>query len=358
MNFYFKCVVCGKTDKPLMKLLACSNCNGNLCIDYSAAPSSTVRLPLNEPKNLISLGEGTTPLVAMPYVAASLNLRNVLGKMEFLNPTGSFKDRGSSILVSAAREQGVLEFVDDSSGNAGASVAAYGARAGMRMHMFIPVQATGAKVEQIKAYGAQLHMIEGPRSAATEAAKAFVQKHPEFLYLPHALSPFFVEGMKSVAYELSHIGKENRCHIVLPVGNGALALGLYYGFQEVSLKTIPTIHCIQSLAVAPLVAKFHGKPVKSASPTTIAVGVAVNNPPRANEIVDAIRMSGGTAIAVPDSKITDWRALLARHEGILCEQTSAVAFAGLEILVAKGVVAPTDTVVVPITGSGLKDVAA
>ena len=146
----------------------------------------------------MSLNEGGTPCVELSATGRMLGLTQLFAKLEFLNPTGSFKDRGTAIMMSAAREHGVTEVVEDSSGNAGASVSAYAARAGIKAHVFAPSNAPQAKLQQIRVYGAETHLIEGSREATTEAALGY-QKAGELVYASHNMSPYFIEGTKTLA---------------------------------------------------------------------------------------------------------------------------------------------------------------
>ena len=289
-----------------------------------------------------------------------LGLRRLYAKLELLNPTGSFKDRGSAVVVSAAREMGVTAIVEDSSGNAGASVAAYAARAGIEAHVFAPASAPASKLRQVSAYGASLHTVEGPREAATVAASRFAAENG-LVYAPHNLSPYFVEGTKTFVYEVvRQMVDDPPDHVVVPVGNGSLYLGLWKGCGELTqagrADGVPRLHCVQSAAFMPLAAAYEGVAWEAApGAATVAGGIASAAPPRAREILRAMRGSGGAATAVGDTEILRWQRLLAEVEGVYAEPTSAAALAGLERLAQSGRVAPDDCVLVPITGSGLKD---
>ena len=191
-----------------------------------------------------------------------LGLSRLWGKLEFLNPTGSFKDRGTAIMISVAREQGVAEIVEDSSGNAGASLAAYAARTGIRAHIFAPASAPAAKIGQIKVYGAQTHSVEGSREATTDAAVAYYTER-RLVYASHNLSPYFLEGTKTLAYELAaEMADGPPEHLVMPVGNGSLFIGAWKGFQELldrgHISKVPRFHCVQAGAISPIVAAYRG----------------------------------------------------------------------------------------------------
>ncbi len=305
------------------------------------------------------MGEGSTACVGLTKLGASLGLERLTAKLEIQNPTGSYKDRGSVVLMAAAREHGVCEVVEDSSGNAGASVSAYAARAGIRAHVFAPSSVPSAKAAQIRVYGASLHLIDGPREAATEAALAWVDEHG-IVYASHNLSPYFIEGTKVFAYEVfMQLGRRLPDHLVIPVGNGSLYRGAWNGFREMReaglVDSVPRLHCVQARAFMPVVAAYMGEDWSPDGRGTVAGGIASVDPPHKQAILRALRASGGSAAAVDDDSILESRRLLAEMEGIYAEPTSAAAFAGLSELVRSGVIGRSDHVLVPVTGSGLKD---
>ena len=181
------CASCGATHPADMATLSCKDCSSPLEVEYlvaqqgeSTLPSRgqgapAVPLPLHNSASAITLGEGNTPCVQLSAIGRLLGLRQLYAKLEFLNPTGSFKDRGTAVMVSVAREHGITELVEDSSGNAGASVAAYAAEAGIKAHIFAPSTAPQAKLKQISVYGAQAHLIDGPRAASTAAGRGLLR---------------------------------------------------------------------------------------------------------------------------------------------------------------------------------------
>jgi threonine synthase len=308
-------------------------------------------LPIQGEEDIVSLGEGFTPLVPVRIYGLP-----VLCKLEFLAPTGSFKDRGATALVSLLRGIGVTEVVEDSSGNAAASLAAYCARAGIRARIFVPAHASRAKLAQIAVYGAEVVPVEGPREnsalAAQEAAKTAY-------YASHNYSPFFVEGIKTFAYEVwEHLGETVPHNLVFPVGNGSLLMGAYRGFTELQttglLKRMPRLFAVQSRACAPLYEAYRQgledtQPISAGE--TIAEGIRITQPSRGRQVLRAIRESGGTVVAVDDAEIQDAQAMLARL-GLYVEPTSATAVAALRKL--DKMIAPDEVTVVPLTGSGLK----
>lgn len=363
---------CAAQFAPDMARLRCAECGSPLDVAYidvahdDDAPLSDTRIsdmpsPLHSPADAVALGEGNTPSVRLRALGDLLALEALYAKLEFMNPTGSFKDRGTATLMSVAKEFGAREVVEDSSGNAGASVAAYAARAGIAAHIFAPASAPAAKLSQISVYGATAHLIEGSRQAATDAATDFAATRG-LVYASHNLSPFFLEGTKTFAYEIARQfdGRPPK-HIVMPVGNGSLLIGAYKGFSELRrgglIDAMPRLHAVQARAVMPLAAAFAddcAPPITDGS-STIAGGISVANPPRLKQSIDALRKTGGTAVAVSDEDIARWHAFLARKEGIFAEPTAAAAFAGLELLVKQGAIRQAEPTLLPVTGFGLKD---
>ncbi len=347
-----------------MYTLACERCGGPLDVRYAAettgASGGEPPMPYHDRAAAVTLGEGGTPCVELRAVAGMLGIRRVYGKAEYQNPTGSFKDRGTAAMMSVAAELGVTAVVEDSSGNAGASVAAYAARAGIEAHVFAPADAPAAKLSQIRVFGAHTHLIEGPRQAAEEAAVAYCEARG-MVYASHNLSAYFLEGTKTFAYEAARqLADDSPQHLVTPVGNGSLATGPWKGYVELAdaglIKYRPRVHAVQARAVMPVAAAYEGSAWSSADARrTIAGGISVATPPRKAQVLDVLRQSGGEALAVDDGDIARWQRLLAKEEGIYAEPTSAAAFAGLQELVARGVVGAGDCVLVAITGSGLKD---
>lgn len=354
---HLQCRACGVRSEPLVGPIVCP-CGGHVAIVYDEpADGEFPRLPLAR-ADLVTLGEGGTPVIELPRIAGELGVARLWAKLEYFAPTCSFKDRGSAVLISLARAQGVQAFVEDSSGNAGASMAAYAAAAGLRAHVFAPRSAGQGKKDQIRIFGAELHEIEGPRQAATDAAQAFAASQG-WLWLSHNLSPFFVEGMKSAAFELVGTPALDIDDIVFPVGNGSLLVGMYRGLQELlaagRVRALPRLHAVQSRHVDPIVAAFDGREWSPASvQPTVATGIAVSRPPAGADVVSAVRATGGGAVAVDDPRITAWRDRLAR-EGVFAELTSAAALAGVEALRERGIIAEGARVLVPVTGSGLKE---
>ncbi|SVC47538.1 uncharacterized protein METZ01_LOCUS300392, partial [marine metagenome] len=191
-----------------------------------------------------------------------------------------------------------------------------------------------------------------------EAAEKFV-KNKSIVYASHNLSPFFIEGTKTFGYEIfNDFDREMPENIVVPVGNGSLYLGIWKALEELKekrlIKTLPKLHCIQAENVNPIASNNTWN--KSEIKSTVAGGIAVGSPPRKLEVQSVLRQSGGTANSVKEASIVEWQIKLAKYEGLFCEPTSAAAFAGLENLINGKQIDKNESVLIPITGSGLKDV--
>ena len=331
------------------------------------------RLPDVAPEHRVSLGEGETPLVPLPRWGAAIGLARVFAKLEYANPTGSFKDRGMSVLVSLAKRGGAQHLTEDSSGNAGAAAAAYAARAGMTCTVYAPESAPAAKLRQIRAYGAELVLVPGSRSAVTQAARD-AGTSPGAYYVAHTENDDFLHGNRAFAWELSEAWRESTFdvelaaveawHVVTPAGGGALLQGAWLGFtaDEVALRALglplPRVHGAQAAAVAPIARAFElglDEPAPIEARPTVCGGIQLEKPAHGRAILRAIRESGGSAVASEDDAVLRERDRLAQLEGIYCEPTSAAALAGLAQLAAKGRIKPHEVVVVAVTGSGLKD---
>jgi threonine synthase len=303
----------------------------------------------------VVLGEAQTALVDLGAAG-----RTVHAKLEGGLPTGSFKDRGTAVTVSWLRAHGVHQIVVDSSGNAGASFAAYAARAGVSVRLFVPADASPAKLLQARAYGAIVEAVPGPRSAAGEAARRSLEgAAPHVAYGSHLWQPSFLAGTATFAYEVfEQLGGRAPAAIVAPLGGGTLLLGVHLGFSRLRaaglIDRLPRLVGVQSDACAPLARAFLAGELDAVAVTagpTIAEGIRIDRPPRSAQILAAIRDTGGEIVEVTDDDIrASVRTLLAL--GTFVEPTSATAHAGL----ARSAVAgdATGTVVLAMTGHGLK----
>jgi threonine synthase len=298
----------------------------------------------------VTLGEGWTPLIDIQVDGQVVHL-----KLESANPTGSFKDRGASLLVSALRVGGITRVHDDSSGNAGAALAAYAAQAGIEARLFVPAYASPAKLAQIAVYGADLTAIEGPRSAAIRASYQAAERG-ESHYASHAHHPFAPFANKSIAYELwEQLGGQAPDAIILPIGHGTQLLGLSWGFNDLKtaglIEHVPRLIGVQATACAPLWEQFHQSGRKVSEQATVAEGIRIIKAVRADSVMKAIRDSKGDIIAVDEDSIVNGLRSLAHH-GIIAEPTSAVVWPAF--IQIKNRLRPNAKICLVITGSGLK----
>lgn len=311
-------------------------------------------LPLDPAWAPVSLGEGYTPLLPLTWED-----RPFLVKLESLAPTGSFKDRGSAVLVTALQALGVERVVEDSSGNAGASLAAYTARAGIACEVCVPGSAEGPKLGQIEAYGAQVIRVKGKRQYAALAAWA-ASAHGAY-YASHVYNPFFLAGIETVAFEIwEQMERLAPAGVVVPVGNGTLLLGMHRGFfrlrQAGLIDRVPRVFGVQAEGCAPLREAFRSG-ASSAEPVpcqaTTATGIAIGQPARGEQVLEAVRSSGGAILAVDDEALWQARGQLARR-GLHAENTSAVAFAVLSRIVETLLPPGEGPMVALLSGHGLK----
>jgi threonine synthase len=335
----FVCSHCGTQADALTWIWRCAKCGAPL--DFAGEPVAA---------DLISLGEPETPLVEI-----ELGRLTVTAKLEGALPTGSFKDRGSRVVVSALRAYGSERAVIDSSGNAGASLAAYCARAGLHCDVYAPASASPGKLAQMRAFGARIHAVPGTRQDVADAAIAAAESAA---YASHSWTPWFILGTATFAHELHRQLGRAPDAIVLPVGAGTLLLGIARGFAELRrqgiVEHIPRLYGVQSTGCAPLATAFEQGLADAATVPvgdTAAEGVKIARPPRGAQILAAVRESKGAVIAVGDTDL--WAAFerLASN-GVLVEPTSALAFAGAERLE----LGSSETVVVPVTATGLKTI--
>jgi threonine synthase len=273
-------------------------------------------------------------------------------------PTGSFKDRGMTVLVSYLKSHGIEYVLEDSSGNAGASLSAYAAAAGMRCRILVPQSASYPKIAQIAACGADVLTVRGSRQNVADAA---VRMSSEIFYASHNWVPFFVEGTKTLAYELwEQLGFNGPHNVVTPLGYGSNVLGCVRGFDELlrngEIERMPRIFGVQAANCAPYYAAYAAGGdtlVPTEIKNTIAEGIASSKPTRVKEVLSGVRESGGAIVAVSESEIVAALRDLART-GVYVEPTSAAGAAGLTKLIASGTVKPNETTVLVLTGSGLK----
>jgi threonine synthase len=302
------------------------------------------RLPFAPEDPVVSLGEGSTPLVLAERLSERVGAEVWL-KIEGANPTGSFKDRGMTCAVSAAVREGAEAVICASTGNTAASAAAYAARAGLTGAVIVPEGkiATG-KLAQALMHGARVVALRGNFDEALALVRELVERHP--IALVNSVNEFRLEGQKTAAFEISEaFGPAHPIDaLAIPVGNAGNITAYWKGFDEVGER--PRMLGFQAEGAAPLV---HGAPVPN--PETVASAIRIGNPARWEEALDAMRASGGAIAAVSDAQILDAYRFLASTEGVFCEPASATGVAGI---LAHGA-GDAERVVCVLTGHGLKD---
>ncbi|MFB3886176.1 MAG: threonine synthase [Thermodesulfobacteriota bacterium] len=310
-------------------------------------------IPILQEGPILSMGEGFTPLEEMDF-----NGQRVFLKIDYLFPTGSYKDRGATVLVSKMKELGIRRILEDSSGNAGSAIAAYCGRAGIGCEIYVPETTSPGKLIQIQAYGAALRRVKGSREKTAESAMEAASK---IYYASHCWNPFFLHGTKTFAFEVwEQIGWKSPDVLVLPVGHGTLLLGASIGFKELKdagmVRGIPKIVGVQSAACAPLFQAFvrgwtENFPIEKKE--TLAEGIAIANPVRGTQILRAIRETGGEVLAVTENEIGTAMKEMSRR-GHFIEPTSAATIAGLKKYLNRK--KKKEMIVSTLTGTGLKSV--
>jgi threonine synthase len=281
-----------------------------------------------------------------------------LFKLEWFAPTGSFKDRGTSVMLSILRQQGISSVLEDSSGNGGASVAGYGAAGGMQVKVLVPASTSPAKITQVRAYGADVELIPGPREA-TEAAA--IAQSSQIFYASHNWHPFFLQGTKTLGYELwEDFGFAVPDNIIIPASAGSNLLGCHIAFKELmssgEIERMPRLFVSQPSNCAPLHASFQAGSndyVDCEFHPTVAEGTAIKRPIRLVEMLRALRESNGGTVAVEEDEIVSTSLTLAR-QGLYVEPTCAHAAAAFAKLIDSETINEADETVVILTGTGLK----
>lgn len=281
-----------------------------------------------------------------PVIEKRIGNVTVFFKLEYAMPTGSFKDRGTWVTISKLKEEGIKEVSLDSSGNAAISLAAFSALEGIKAHIYIPKSTSEGKKIILRNLGADVIEVEGSRDRVHEVA--IEDKKGE--YISHWINPFFIEGTKTVAFEAyEQIGDID--YAISPVGSGTLFLGLFKGFSELYemglINKIPHMIAAQAAGYESVSEKRRNKE------STLAEGIAIKNPPRRDEIVEAIKITEGTGIAVIDEEIMEALRELYRY-GFIVEPTSAVAYSVFKKLAVEGYFEENSKILLPLTGSGLK----
>ena len=319
-------------------------------------------LPVRDEANVVSLGEGYTPLSRVDRLGQRLGCRALFVKDEGINPTATFKARGLSTAVSRAKELGMTSLTMPTAGNAGGALAAYAARAGMDAYIFMPQDAPEATRKEVAVTGAHLNLVDGIIGEALAQSNRAAEKGGHF-DLSTLQEPYRAEGKKTMAYEIAEqMGWRLPDAIVYPTGGGTGIVGIWKAVEEMERMgwtdgKRPRLYCVQPEGCAPMVRAFHAgaefaEPWEN--PRTFAPGMRVPSALADYLILRALRESGGGAVAVPDQSMLEYVRVIASLEGIfMCPEGAATAV-GAERLLADGVLSPDDTVVLLNTGSGLK----
>jgi threonine synthase len=306
------------------------------------------RLPIGPEDPVVSLHEGSTPLIPAPRLSERLGVTAHL-KFEGANPTGSFKDRGMTVAVSRAKGSGAEAVICASTGNTAASAAAYAARAGLRGAVIVPEGKIAiGKLAQALIHGARVVALRGNFDDALRIVRELAQRHP--IELVNSVNPFRIEGQKTAAFEVCDELDSAPEALAIPVGNAGNVTAWWQGFGEYDVA--PILYGFQAEGAAPLV---RGEPVPE--PETVASAIRIGNPARWEEAMAAFTASRGRVAAVSDEQILDAYRFLAAEEGVFCEPASAASVAGLlahGLPVAEGSTPPASVVCV-LTGHGLKD---
>lgn len=309
-------------------------------------------LPVSDTTPVISMGEGSTPLVPLPKLSACLQL-DVYVKLEGLNPTGSFKDRGMTLAISKAVEDGATAVICASTGNTSASAAAYAARAGLTTAVIIPGGKIAlGKLAQALIYGAKVVAVDGNFDEALRLVREISEKHP--VALVNSINPYRLEGQKTGAFEVVDALGDAPDVLCIPVGNAGNISAYWMGFQQFhglgKAARLPRLMGFQAEGAAPLV---NGAVVKN--PETVATAIRIGDPVRGEQAMAAMRESGGQVDSVTDDEILAAYRMLAADEGVFCEPSSAASVAGLIKAHAAGRLQTGERVVCVLTGNGLKD---
>lgn len=311
-------------------------------------------LPVSDATPVITLNEGNTPLIPAPRLAAWIDPRLTLYlKYEGLNPTGSFKDRGMTLAVSKAAEEGMRTIMCASTGNTSAAAAAYAARAGMECHVLIPGGKIAlGKLAQALVHGAKVLAVEGNFDEALCLVREITATHP--IALVNSVNPFRLEGQKTAAFEVVDALGDAPDYHALPVGNAGNITAYWMGYRECHARgrsrRLPRMLGFQAAGAAPLV---DGVPV--AQPETVATAIRIGNPASWQGAIAARNESGGLIDKVTDEEILEAYRMTASLEGVFGEPACGAPIAGLKRLAARGYFSEPAVVVVTMTGHGLKD---
>jgi len=373
-----ECARCARSFDPSLTLTVCG-CGGPLLARYRVDLASRTLRPeaLKERRNdlwryrevlpargePVSLGEGMTPLIDLPELAGELGLARLAVKDEAVNPTGSFKARGLSVAVPAALERGVRKGAIPSAGSAASALAAYGARAGIEVEIYLPRDTPTAFQSESRLHGARLHLVEGTIADCAQRMRAAGSPRNGWFDFSTLREPYRIEGKKTMAYELfEQTSGELPAVLICPTGGGTGLIGMWKAFEEMrelgwKLGRPPRMVSVQAEGCAPIVTAFEKGADSSepwGQPRTVACGLRVPSALGDFLILRALRESGGGAVAVSDGELLDAARHLARRAGVLASPEGGAALAGLRRCRQQGIVREGESVVILNTGSGMK----
>lgn len=371
-NYHLKCINCGEAFQvePIYK---CKNCSGILIVNYSftdnfsekGASSLKKRFIYHDQTTDQVMNEGNTELIILNNLASSLNVKNLYGKCEYQNPTGSFKDRPVSAGIHKAKQFGYNKIIVASSGNGAASVSAASAKHNLESFILVPESTPVEKIKQTQFYGSRVIKVAGPYSQSFKLAKEISNSEDVYNLTTTFINPFTLEGNKNVAYELHDQIEKWPDYIIVPIGAGPLLVGIFKGFKEMNKlyrlnRSLPKMVGVQAKGCSPISQAYENgeKLVKSEdSPKTIAGGIGdglVGYSEDGTFTLDIIRDSDGLCLSVSDEEILTAQRDLARKEGIFVEPSAAASVAAIQAL-SKVRNINDKSVLLMLTGHGLKD---
>ena len=372
--YHLECIEC-RRKYPETEVIYTCTCGGLLDVVYDYSEINLTKKDLKAPLSVwkyrallpvsmepVSLKEGGTPLYRVDRIAKSTGMKEVYVKHEGMNPTGSFKDRGMTVGVTKALELGMKTVACASTGNTSASLAVYGAKAGVPAVVLLPSGKVAlGKLAQALMHGAKVLSIRGNFDDALKLVRDLCDR--EGFYLLNSVNPYRLEGQKTIAFEIAdQLGWQAPDRIILPVGNAGNITAIYKGFKELKklgfIDSVPKMTGIQAEGACPIVKAIKNNAPEispESKPETVATAIRIGNPVNAIKALNAIRESGGTAETVSDEEIISAQHELASVEGIGVEPASASSIAGFRKLVEMGVIDTDEMVVCVTTGHLLKD---
>ncbi|GAA0273255.1 threonine synthase [Halobacterium noricense] len=374
-----RCVDCEETFDPETATHRCPDCGGILDPTYDYDSLDVTRetfesrrfdsmwryeelLPFSR-NSAISMDEGATALVSCPTLADEMGVGEVYVKDEGRNPTGTFKDRGQTVAVTAADQHGASDVALVSAGNAGQSAAAYAGRAGIDSHVFLPSRSGFANKAMVNVHGGDMTIVEGRIGDAGAAFDDAMDEYDDWYSVRTFETPYRHEGKKTMYYETAEqLDWETPDHVVYPTGGGVGLVGMHKAAKELRdlglTDALPKLYAAQAEGCAPIVRAFQeGRDVHEPwdTPDTICGGIEIPDPGASPLVLEALRESDGGAVATSDEEILDAATLVAKHEGVEMGATCAAAASGASALADDGAFGEDDTVVVLNTGSANKD---